>query len=268
VNLFYSITLTVSAEGSFLSSFSTVTVYVGQGNIIIVIKNGLTRNIKVGSSIVIDAENSYDEDYPEILGKDLGLIFMWTCSQLSPIFSLNCSSTLNISMTNFIIGVNANLKSQDTSNEITLTIHDLAFYRVSQAVVIVHVLPVFGVLISVDTNLISRKMNSDQLLQISGKVETTNFRNLSAFWRVEDKSIDLQSISLSSITQKLHSGVTSTYLVISPNSLNGGSFYQFFLTCTVDSFICLQNLVLEIVLIMVYAFLSIPIPILLFWNAK
>jgi hypothetical protein len=57
-----------------------------------VIQGSVNRNIRVGEKLVIDASGSYDENIASVKGKAANLLFQWTCVQVNPTFSNNCSS--------------------------------------------------------------------------------------------------------------------------------------------------------------------------------
>jgi hypothetical protein len=128
-NQYYTIILTVTKKISLLFSFSAVSIYVKQGNIVCLIRDGLIRNIKSGTSIFVDASSSYDEDLPGLFGEGAGLMLLWSCVKLSPLLSLDCSNTLDINVTSFVIYVNAIRTSEETSNQLTLTIKDGTYSR-------------------------------------------------------------------------------------------------------------------------------------------
>lgn len=62
VNSVYTFVLTVLDTSSLQSSVKTITVNVEPSNIVAVISGGIDRAILLGSSLTIDASQSYDQD--------------------------------------------------------------------------------------------------------------------------------------------------------------------------------------------------------------
>jgi hypothetical protein len=74
------------------SSTASIKVFVEQGKVVPILSGGLTRAVQAGSVLQLDASGSFDEDLPaDMLGIDAGLLFQWSCIQISPVFSSNCS---------------------------------------------------------------------------------------------------------------------------------------------------------------------------------
>ena len=92
-NTIYTITLNVINKITATAATSTITVTVSIGQLIAIISGGSKQSIiqSLNSKpLVLDASNSYDEDYNPILGNNLNLKFQWSCQYISPILSNNC----------------------------------------------------------------------------------------------------------------------------------------------------------------------------------
>jgi hypothetical protein len=80
------------AQGT--SSYQVVQVIVEEGDIMAVISGAVSRSIKIGEQIAVDASGSYDLDLPEDSRADDGdLQYEWSCETLKPIPSQMCAVT-------------------------------------------------------------------------------------------------------------------------------------------------------------------------------
>ena len=91
VGALYTAKVVVTIKGSSRSSTYSVNVIVNIGAICAVIAGGIVQFLRMVSSMTIDASNSYDDDQ---VGTQAGLLFRWSCQQLSPHFNVTCAGIL------------------------------------------------------------------------------------------------------------------------------------------------------------------------------
>ena len=233
--LFYSVMLMVTIEETLQSSSLVTTIFVQQGKLVPIVTGGLSRNLKVLSSLIIDASNSFDEDMFGVTGESAGLSLSWSCSQLFPILNDSCSSILSVSESMaFAFAVTSLASSEGSISQFTLSISDSSGSRSAQIVVSLQILSLDAVILSTASNIPSAVLNPSQSLQLTGTVSIPSITfNRSSFvhWVVDDADIDLSTIVLSPLKIILISPTSTFYLVIPPFSLTGRSSLKFGLTC-------------------------------------
>ena len=233
-NTYYKVQLTVSIKETLMSSSVFTTVYVAVGKLVAVINGGLSKNMRVLSSLVVDASQSYDEDQSGLTGTKAGLQFSWTCSQISPVFNESCQNTLIIFANSSVAKVSALSTLFDTVSQLTVTISDSSGSRYTKSIVSIKVLPNSAAILGTNSNIPTGVMNPSQSLQLTGSVIVPQVllqNNSYIRWTVSDGDIDLDSIALSAVQQEVKSLSFTTYLVLPPFSLTGGSSLTFSLTC-------------------------------------
>jgi hypothetical protein len=119
-NTVYTILMTAYDSIVATSATASVTVSVGFGPIVAVIAGASERVIPFGSSIILDASNSYDANLPLTIPSAFKNV--WTCRQVSPTLSSTCPLSLT---SQGRTGVTNSVKTLSTSAgktaEITLT---------------------------------------------------------------------------------------------------------------------------------------------------
>ena len=232
-NAMYAIKVIASISGTSRSSYYSVNVLVGSGGLHVIIAGGLVRFVRVGSAIVVDATSSFDDDQPGVVGQNAGLLYHWSCQQLSPLFNETCrgifklSTSESSSMQLFALKTSSGYKGQ-----ILLVITDASGYRATQALVSVSVLESLAPLVSVQSNINAAKLNPGQQLQLTGRIQVASIANAStATWSISDSSISLSTIAVSPVTFSIFEASSIAYLVIPPFQLLGGSRLLFSLSC-------------------------------------
>ena len=220
-NTYHTVSVSVSVENSAQSAKATTTVLVPVGGLYAVLSDGLTRSMRAGSSIVIDASSSYDEDVSVLTGTAAGLLFSWSCMQTAPVFNQSCNGLYTIA-TDAELLVTAEPASTGFAYQLTVQVSDSSGARQAQSSVALSVLSPAAALVHIGANiLLGKKMNAGQSLQLNGSISVTETSNLTAVWSISESSIPLGSIALSPLRNSISASSSSYYLVIPPNSLPG-----------------------------------------------
>jgi hypothetical protein len=242
-NTFYDITLSVSGSSGGQVSRATVQVFVDMANVVAVINGDTSRSMRVSEQINIDGSASYDEDQSGVTGSTAGLLYTWSCMQLSPLFKDHCSDVFDDSKlvrssnsTRYDLSAKAN--SMNYHCQITLLITDATLTRSAQAQVLVHIVPKSAPVVGISAPSLpsSRIINSGQQLQLIGSLSVPANVGGNSSWTIDDKSIRLSSIALSPLVETIAPILSSSdsvfesrsfYLVIAANRLPVGSTVVF-----------------------------------------
>ena len=234
-NSYYKVKFTATIKETLMSSSTSVSVFVQQGKLVSVITGGLFRNIQSLRTIMVDASSSYDEDKNGVTGTTAGLAFSWSCIQTSPVLNQSCLSIIRIVSVGSIATVFANAVGVDSAGQLTVQVSDMTSTRVSQAVVYILVLSnSSAAVINVDSNVPSSVIPSSQTLQLTGTISVAQhfLSNNSYFrWSINDPTVDLQAVAVSPVQGSLSQMRVTSYLVIPPYKLIGGTILTFTLSC-------------------------------------
>ena len=232
-NTMYTVKVIASISGTSRSSYYSVNVLVGSGGLHIVIAGGLVRFVRVGSSIILDATSSFDDDQPGEVGRNAGLLYHWSCQQLSPFFNETCGGIFKLSSSEFSnIQLFALKTSSGYTGQVSLVITDAYGNRATQALIFVSVLESLAPLVSVQSNINTAKLNPGQQLQLTGRIQVASVINTSsATWSIIDNSISLSTIAASPATFLIFQASSIAYLIIPPFQLLGGSTLLLSLSC-------------------------------------
>ena len=235
-NSYYNVKVTAIIKETLTSSSSSISVFVQQGKIVGVVTGGLSRNIQSLHSTIVDASSSYDEDKYGVTGTTAGLVFSWSCIQTSPVLNQTCLSIFRISSVGSIATVSANAVEVDSTGQLTVQVSDRTSTRVSPIVVV----PIIvlsnssAAVVNVDSSIPSSVIAPSQTLQLTGTISVAQrfLSNNSYFrWSVDDPTVDLQAIAVSPVQGSLSQMLATSYLVIPPYKLIGGTFLTFTLSC-------------------------------------
>ena len=241
----YKMEVTVTALSQ--SATTNMQVYVIPGDIIASLVGGTTdRNLRPSETLQLDASKSYDEDIENTYGSSAGLKFAWSCVQLQPSLSSDCSSifdktTFDKYKSSEVVQLKALSTAANTLGQVSLTVTDSTASRTSTVTFEVEVLsalsPTLGLISNVATN---SKMNSGKSLQLIATVSVPATVEGSLTWSADGLSSEqLSSQALTAVTQTLSkSSVAQSitmYLVLPSNALSAGSTYSFTMSCTLES---------------------------------
>ena len=241
----YQMVLTmVYAKGQSVSS--SVRVVVERGKVVAMVKGSDQRNIRVKEILILDGSESYDEDSTQAGG----LLFTWTCAQLSPVINENCSSLIDMAVFSRdqrspLVELHAAETAVNSVLLITLLVTDGRKDRSSTAVVTVSILPAQYPTILLGSNVPDGKLIPSMSLKLSGQIvfPTAVAGNIS--WSVSS-SLSLVNVSRTPLTETFSvlsapRSQRTVFLSLSPNSLDSGRIYSFSLTCQLTNGITVSS---------------------------
>ena len=239
-NTYYTVQVTVTIKGSLKTAAASCVLFVSVGKVVSVVSGGQSRNVKVQSSMRIDASNSYDEDVKGLTGTAAGLFFDWNCVQIAPILNNSCLSTLAWSSggtSTSAVTFTSLVSSAGTQSVITIVVQDSSGKRKSTSTVTITVVPVNAPIVSSSSNALNGVMNPSQSLQLFGSVIYPDISPRSipvVCWSVSDRSLNLTAVSITPVSAVLKAVSNNVYLVIPPSTLLAGSVLTFTLSCCGD----------------------------------
>ena len=220
------------------SSKYSIDISVVQSMLVAQIQGGLSRYLRLGSSMLVDGSGSYDPDVPvgnlRVLSSNSLLSYEWDCSQTYPILSLNCDLNLFRNGSLLTISSSSSSSSIGSSYVITLKVSDFVSDdnvndnmntnndRSSSVELLITISEPSSPLISISSK--STKINPSDQLVLYGSIESSI--EVKSVWnKVEDDNlVDISSISLTnSSCWLLSSGTKSCNLVLMSNTLIGRS---------------------------------------------
>ena len=241
VNTFYTFKLSVyDKEIKKLSSASAV-VFVQQGDIVALL-DASSKALPMGSTIEIDASQSYDTD---VLSTDLELFaFTWKCSQLQPSLSSICPIVMRPNSSKVVLSATSG--SDFTKSVISLVLEDRSAdpasgtKRKSIASATIDVVESTAPVVNFKT-VAREKHNTDKKVKLLGRVDTIT--SCLASWSFSETGFDSDPnseifdsiLTPSSEYLTVSSNFTRKFnvnLVLMPNALQPGKLYDFVLTCT------------------------------------
>ena len=244
-NTLYRMEVTVTALSQ--SSTTSIQIYVESGDIIATLIGGSSgRNIRPFETLLLDGSKSIDEDVQGLFGMNAGLIYSWSCVQLLPELSEDCSAIfvqeLFVDSQNMEVLVLKVLESaSDATGQVTLTVTDSSGSRTSSLSIEIVVLPALAPTLAIMSNVPSTsKMNNAKSLQLVGVINIPGGVEGSLTWSTDTISSDeLSSLSLTSLSQSFSATevakVITMYLVLPSDTLSGGSIYTFTLACDLQA---------------------------------
>ena len=232
---FYTVQVIVTLQGSLKSAAASCVVFVPVGKVVSVVSGTPSRNMKVLSSINLNASRSYDEDQNGVTGTAAGLLFTWSCVQIAPVLSSSCAKTLVWSSSALpVITLSSLAASAGTTSVITVTVADSSGSRKSTSTVTITIVPRNAAIVSTSSGLSTGVMNPDQTLQLLGSVlyPDFSFKAKSVVrWSISDSSVNLTAVVLTPVSFTLSAASSNVFLVIAPSTLPIGSVLTFSLSC-------------------------------------
>jgi hypothetical protein len=239
----------VEAIATYLEQSSHVSTQISvvSGNIVPVVLGGLQQAMRVESSMMLDASGSFDQDKANVFGKNAGLVYSWSCTQVEPSLYPDCENIfdqtayLNQELASSSINLQALSTASDFVAQILLTIQDESGSRSSSATIQIRILPALAATLSLQSSATVQKMNAGQSLQLVGDVFLPVSLAANMSWSLEGNvDFNLSSIALTPLTTKLSpvrtAAVSQTVILkLAPNTLVGGLTYRFQLVCQLQS---------------------------------
>jgi hypothetical protein len=220
----YKLTVTVTSTISSRTASSSVTITVDPGVLIPIITGGATQTVQLNRQASIDGSKSYDQDKLGVTGRAAELSYSWSCSNCRNLATLDQASlqseTLLITPTElealttvfkFMMVVSDKTRAANSSVLITVTtkqVNSVVITTGPQAVTSVSVAASLGL----STNLVL-------------------YSPCRANWTVDDKDLDLKSVSAIFPSQLFNIGKQQFNLKLFPNTLSERSTFVFTLVC-------------------------------------
>jgi len=245
----YEIELVASCPYSSVSIRDQIIVFVETANLVALIDGGDFQTIVAGKFLTLDGSNSFDEDVDRspivgdaFVGKGAGISFEWSCNQVLPFIDSSCGLQILSSNNSDKIVLYASEVSEGYVSRIFLTLFSAGRSASSHVSVVVvdagapsvSVANMQRVLHPYTYAIIS---SNEKELTLYGII-VSNFYNGSAIWSVNDSSLQLSELSLTSFTTVFKSSMSSynpANLVLKGRSLPAGVALKFTLTCTYGS---------------------------------
>lgn len=234
VGSLYRVTLTATHLLSFKSSSASTQVFVQSGRIVCILSSGSRLNMRIDGFALLDWAGSYDENIPNTYGSNAGLVFSYACFQSYPIYLESCSLLFSPSDTDGIfIRAGLNFTKPAAIGDIytltvTSTAQDSRDLRSSSAVVEISVIGSSSPVVSLIAPFGTR-INPSSKLKLLASVDMKSQGE--ATWLVDDPTLSLSNIALSSVATTLIASRPGTphilSLVINGDSLREQSSYTF-----------------------------------------
>jgi hypothetical protein len=213
------------------TSYSTVLIKVEESTIIAVIAGPSSVTLSLGKSYVLNATGSYDDGFP--LGKahsdDNLWNFTWGCYVTAPSFSQHCDEFNVMSLSSRDDAISVSMSSGRTSLvghvlNVYVTVYDPVRHIHDKASVLITLTTSDAPLVTLSSRhaLTNNIINAEDKLQLLAKITRTSdsITPISMEWTVNDKSIDLKRIALSSVANTIKAASFTMNLVIKSNSLS------------------------------------------------
>jgi hypothetical protein len=229
----YKVGLTVKSLLYSTVSQTSVTISVLHGNLHAIIKGGSKQVFQLSTTSTIDGSSSYDEDIQASSAS--GLSYQWSCNQLKSFTSTNCSETVRILYENSerskVSVFPFDIKSLNATYELVLTVSDSTYSRTNSA--------------SVEFTIITNALNKLTIVTSQQSVTSISpssslvlkstldvFSPCVAEWKVNDASLNLQSITSTAVAQSFNVGAQLPFnLRVNAGALPTGSALNFMVTC-------------------------------------
>lgn len=238
VDVLYTLKLVVKHSKSLKSSVKTVQILVKNGELVCD-SGGEEFSLRLDGSLVLDFSKSFDTNDNIFESGVAPLQFEFSCFQISPVYSDECFSLtfspLAFSSSRILVSVSSEI-SPTTKDifKVSFQAHSID-QRLCEKSIQISILESLAPVVTLQIASKS-KMNPSSKLKLVGGVDMKSSGLL--VWSINDKSVDLSSISLSPITTVLPaSGVSQNLLnlVLVGNSLSGGTNFVFTLSCTLEN---------------------------------
>ena len=230
----YTIKLSVSQVGNPKTSSTSAQVYIIQSNIVAAISGGLIRSMHPQQTLTIDGSSSYDEDIPGLTGSDAGLIFSWSCNEISPQFLNTCGVTVVGGLyTSSYFSLLADSTSVNSVSQIVLTVYDADKKRSAQSTLSLTVVDDSTPQVALTSDSAS-SLNPSKALLLTANVQIPSSATGSATWSVDDTSVDINKITALPVSVSVSKTTILSQLILA-NTLPIGATLSFTLNIVLQS---------------------------------
>ena len=233
-NYAYKFELAITSDESGDSITLHFLLYLRHAEVVAKISNdNIKKAVRVGESVLIDGSNSYDEDFDYFGGESSGLSFSWSCRQSFPVVSDNCGLNLTSPVDGSFFPTTPDVRifpidsldNIDTVSIVTLTVMSTDSSRTDSTSVEILVTSKADTKLAL-TSLTSYIFLSDYL-RINGEVVVPYESGVKSVWSVDDTSLNLTELALSSVTWYLPQGTHYIDFMLRPNTLYHGNAFVF-----------------------------------------
>jgi hypothetical protein len=199
-----------------------IAVNVGQSGVSATISGGAVQTFGAGSTLVLDATDSVDVDYPTS-----SLSYQWSCSEISPYFGDDCknfSSAVTNSSTLSILSSILTENAAQTELKMSVYVSNTDGFSATASITAI-VLKVLTPVLSIQAA--KAVYNVGDTVTVTGLLYST--ASLEAAWTIVDSTVTLSAISSNSKLSRSFTtaGYNAFDLGISANSLVAGLSYTF-----------------------------------------
>ena len=236
----YRVVVTVLNAYSKGATSAAVAIVTTPGDIVVSIDGSPVQAIAESTSTTLDASASFDSDVPGVLGAASGLIFTWSCVQLSPTLEADCAQGAALAITSpssTSRTYTADAGAGGGLFRITLEASDGAGRQESAQVDLTVVSSNYPrVALQQDSSssaTSSRKVNADVKLVLRSTLTTTQTGSTATWsWDETVNSGTLASVASSAVVRSQASvGSFPFYLTIPAGKLAPGTRYTFTVAC-------------------------------------
>jgi len=233
----YTIKLTVMNVVSKRSIATSVQVFVQKGSIVAAVAEGSELSVRLNDKVrwALRGTATYDTDMPVASRAAAAslLSYQWTCLQIKPTFADSCAFVGVDSWKNSVLSGYLPADAS-TSSVYKLTMVASSGDRSSQADIVISVRPSIAPIVSVQSTV--ARINPVDKLKIVGSVANINLYGVNCSWSIDDTSLDLASIAVTTTSSYFAPASSSASyigymnLALAPNSLYDRSTFTFILT--------------------------------------
>ena len=214
----YTVQVEVSYSGSISTNTAAVSVIVGRAGVNAAISGGASQIFSQKEISVLDARVSADIDYPG----SSNIAFLWQCSQFYPNYGSACGFSL---LTNAsILRLPANISTGNhTVYLFSVLVTSLIDGLQSQASVQVTLVSAFTPKLLLPP--LTARQNTHQKIILAANI--VSIRPMFYVWLSGNSSINISSVTSSTLSGRIGAGSVTLQLTLRANSLYAGLYYTF-----------------------------------------
>ena len=205
------------------SSSASVDISLGSAGLVAKIKGGSSWTVGTTGTVILDASDSYDMDYP-----DQSLQYLWSCMSVSPVYGGTCKMP-STGLTNSLLSFAASLLDPQQGYNFTVSVYSASGKR-AVASVLINVVSGSIPQISLFATPSGSKYNTKDNIVLTGNI-TSSGQSSTAFWSCIDLSTNafLKAVS-TPVSGTFLPGLSAFQLSYSLQYLQPGLTYDFMLT--------------------------------------
>eukprot|EP01036_Dinobryon_divergens_P024036 gene24036-32447_t len=179
------------------SSVASVDIAMGSAGLVAKIKGGTSWTVGTTGTVILDASESYDMDYP-----DQSLQYLWSCMSVSPVYGGSCKMP-STGQSNALMSFAASLLDSQQEYNFTVSVYSASGKR-AVASVLINVISASVPQISLFATPSASKYNTKDSLVLTGNISSSG-QISTAYWSCID-------LSTSSFLKAVSTPVSGTFL--------------------------------------------------------